>query len=226
MKKGTTETRISNGLCPRCGKPAVNGKRRCERCLSKDRNRCRERALSLVSEGRCAKCGIPVESNKRKCIECINNGRQSQIRYAAKCAQQGKCYRCKHSALDGNVLCRSCLLKNLSLNATGTRDNADALDSLLNKQNFTCPYTGIKIDVGNNASIDHIIPRSKGGSDTIDNLQWVHFGINLLKADMDQNVFVNYFDIFLQAAFNFRFEKKPSDYRIHTREITEEKCQI
>lgn len=51
--------------------------------------------------------------------------------------------------------------------------------------------TGILLVPGRNASIDHKVPRAKGGSDDIGNLQWVDLKVNLMKRDMDVPEFLS-----------------------------------
>lgn len=60
----------------------------------------------------------------------------------------------------------------------------------LQEQEFRCSLTGIKLtpDV---AQVDHIIPVSCGGSDAIDNLQWVHSTVNKMKSTLTQTEFLD-----------------------------------
>lgn len=54
--------------------------------------------------------------------------------------------------------------------------------NLLIRDNFTCQYTGKKI-TADTATIDHVIPRSKGGKSTWENLVMCTRDINFAKAD-------------------------------------------
>ena len=64
------------------------------------------------------------------------------------------------------------------------------LEILFQKQNGICPYTGKKLQLGIDTSIDHIIPKSRGGSKDISNLQWVYYKANFMKQDMFTNEFI------------------------------------
>lgn len=65
-----------------------------------------------------------------------------------------------------------------------------SLKEKLEAQNFKCAYTGEAIVPGINASIDHIVPASRGGSDGPENLQWVSKVINLMKTSMTHDEFI------------------------------------
>jgi 5-methylcytosine-specific restriction endonuclease McrA len=54
--------------------------------------------------------------------------------------------------------------------------------NLLIRDNFTCQYTGKKITM-ETGTIDHVIPRSKGGKSTWDNLVMCCLDVNAKKAD-------------------------------------------
>lgn len=72
------------------------------------------------------------------------------------------------------------------------KDNSDAvgLMDLLRKQEFRCALSGKEL-TPKNAELDHIVPRSKGGSDDLDNLQWLDKRINRMKGQMSQEQFLD-----------------------------------
>jgi 5-methylcytosine-specific restriction endonuclease McrA len=43
---------------------------------------------------------------------------------------------------------------------------------------------------GKNTALDHLVPRSKGGTDTIANLQWVDESANIMKWDYMEEEFI------------------------------------
>jgi len=57
---------------------------------------------------------------------------------------------------------------------------------VLNRDNFKCVFCGKSpaTDFGTKLHIDHIIPFSKGGTSTLDNLQTLCEDCNLGKSDM------------------------------------------
>jgi 5-methylcytosine-specific restriction endonuclease McrA len=62
-----------------------------------------------------------------------------------------------------------------------------ALAGLWMKQRGFCALTGERLD--RSAVLDHDIPRSRGGSHTIENLQWVTSRANAAKGDMTTTEF-------------------------------------
>jgi len=58
------------------------------------------------------------------------------------------------------------------------------------KQKGRCAYTGRKLKYDRTTHIDHIIPRSKGGSNNPDNLQFVCEDANLAKNSLTHNQFI------------------------------------
>lgn len=74
------------------------------------------------------------------------------------------------------------------------KNNDELVQNLLDKFNLnegTCFYSGVKILPGLTASIDHRIPKSKGGTNDITNLEWVHMGINTLKGNFTEKEFIS-----------------------------------
>lgn len=65
---------------------------------------------------------------------------------------------------------------------------------LLNKleiQQYQCVYSGRKLILGQNASLDHIIAKSRGGSESLDNLQWVDRNVNYMKRALSHDDFLD-----------------------------------
>ena len=89
------------------------------------------------------------------------------------------------------------LFPNYKKKSGGRGNNVDAdvasateLMQLIEYQSYRCAISGIELTPGN-AELDHKIPSSKGGSHTIENLQWLHKNINRAKGSMKQEEFIN-----------------------------------
>jgi len=72
-------------------------------------------------------------------------------------------------------------------NSFGNEDKLtfNVLDLWL-EQEGRCKITNVPLIPGKTASLDHIIPVSKGGSNDRDNLRFVHHAVNAFKNSMDE----------------------------------------
>ena len=59
------------------------------------------------------------------------------------------------------------------------------------KQRGCCAYTGKKLYKDNNNHLDHIIPKSKGGSNHPDNMQFICADVNICKSNLTHDEFIN-----------------------------------
>ena len=64
------------------------------------------------------------------------------------------------------------------------------LMDLLEQQEYRCALSGVKL-TPEMAELDHKVPLSKGGSNAISNVQWVHKRINRMKGSMKQDDFID-----------------------------------
>jgi len=68
----------------------------------------------------------------------------------------------------------------------------------LKDQGIKCVYSRRPLNE-KNMHLDHILPRSKGGSNDINNLQWVDAGINRMKHNMTDIEFKSYFKMAMEC---------------------------
>ena len=151
--------------------------------------------LRLKIKRKCRCCGKKLNTHI-KTLHCRLCLRKESIRQKAKRVQarlENNCRRCfkpKESSRYQYAYCQLCkqredyrrlqIRKRLIQNAL----------SLLKDQNFHCNYTGIKLIQGVNASLDHKIPRHRGGSNHINNLHWIDREINRMKGTLTHNEFL------------------------------------
>jgi len=74
--------------------------------------------------------------------------------------------------------------------ASEGKNRGEKIKHKLEEQEYKCVYTGIVLIPGRNASLDHILPISRGGTHEIENLQWVDIQINRMKTDMTHQEFI------------------------------------
>lgn len=90
------------------------------------------------------------------------------------------------------IFCFTHWLKNVGTShGLGNKKGTATLLALWEEQSGLCAVTGEKLVPGLNASLDHIIPKSRGGSSDKKNLRWVLLRINQLKWDMTHEEFVD-----------------------------------
>ena len=67
--------------------------------------------------------------------------------------------------------------------------SAEALVKLIEAQEYRCQLSGVLLKPST-ASLDHKVPVSSGGSDELENLQWVSTEVNRAKGSMSQESFI------------------------------------
>lgn len=121
------------------------------------------------------------------------------------------CVGCGSTDLVSNVHCRECwFLDRASARAGGAKNLLPVLQ-LWEDQNGKCYYSGETLIPGNNASLDHQVPSSRGGLDDPSNLRWVSSNINMMKSNMSHDEFISMCEkIYLKfkAKENERLPKK------------------
>jgi 5-methylcytosine-specific restriction endonuclease McrA len=144
-------------------------------------------------------CGRPIERG-RKCHDCAKKCNDYMRARRERLIAQGLCGDCGKHPLASRGECERCYLRRTAQRYLGTEKHWGLLKDKLIAQDYICPYTGITLVIGKNAVIDHIVPRAKGGPDTLDNLQWVHVWINKMKHDTLHDKFVEQLrEFFVQA---------------------------
>jgi len=180
--------RKAAGLCTRCPNIVEDGHPFCLKCRAIHNKRVLQRAKRYVQNGQCKSCGNPKEQkDKKMCNICNARTNLGSIKRKADRVAKGLCQYCEQPCKTKN--CETCLLKMISTNAFGTTTRHNELKELYNKQNGVCPISGRKIYIGDNAELDHIIPRSRGGGNNITNFQWLHVTVNQMKRNLLEEEF-------------------------------------
>ncbi len=177
--------------CGHCKKRKPESGRVCSLCKAKQRERHRQKRQEREQAGLCTNCGMspPVEGAKW-CQACRDKGAVRHRSQSAHRLKHNLCYRCASPLGDTpSNYCESCVFKIIAVKNLGDASRADEIAELFDKQSRRCAYTGLPLTLGVDASVDHIIPRSKGGSDALQNLQWVHRQVNRWRSDMDDGDF-------------------------------------
>ena len=133
------------------------------------------------------------EQEKKEYNNYRNDWRKQQF-------QKGLCKVCNEPHLPNQKTCYKHYLSEMARNHLGSTKYWEDLDELFKKQDGKCAISGIPLQIGVNASIDHIKPLSKHPEtkNQLTNLQWVESNINRMKLDMEFEDFINLISIILK----------------------------
>lgn len=135
-------------------------------------------------------CGRMSILGRRRCQPCLEKQRTENRRFYADRVARGQCPYCRLAAEVG-VFCLKHWFKNVGVShGLGSNKGIAVLRELWEEQNGRCAVTGVVLIPGSTASIDHIMPKSRGGSSEKNNLRWVLLRINQIKWDMSHEEFV------------------------------------
>lgn len=157
----------------------------CDACRKKRKSR----YANKKEDGMCVVCGKRPADKTAKCDLCheayVENARIRRERRLL----EGRCVYCEEMRVS-TTLCLKHYLQFTAKTHFRTSKRYKELEDLFNSQQGICPYTGRKLTLGVDASIDHIVPKSRGGSDDLNNLQWVYYQVNFMKGDMLEEEFL------------------------------------
>ena len=191
------EKKVAAGLCGSCGEHPLHSNRLCVDCYDKSLAATRRadgiRRADRGEKGLCKKCGGEAIPGRKMCQSCADKDR---IRYENNCAARdaaGLCRNCgknpKRNLNEPSSLCKRCCLRAIANGSLGSVKRADDLKTLWICQKGICAETGLKLTIGENASVDHILATSKGGTHDIENLRCVHACVNFAKSNLSTDEF-------------------------------------
>ena len=188
--KALRARRLAAGLCFRCEKPVTDNHTRCAECLLISSATSKQTRKRRKENGICVDCSSAVADGHIRCevhLQVINSSVLSLHEGRLK---DGLCPRCgKETCVPDRRQCSICFLKSVSVTLWGSRSRWRELLELFEKQDGKCAYSRVPLILGGGASIDHIVPRSRGGTNEIGNLQWVDLIVNRMKSDLMENEF-------------------------------------
>lgn len=181
--------RKEKGICQKCPSPVVDCKTFCEKHLSYGRNRASQLQKVRLEEGLCTSCGNPRGDSpgSRECGECFAKHKETKERVRRERQAARICVVCgREKSLSNINFCQICYFKNLSLSHFSSNSRFMELSDLFDRQGGLCAILGDPLTIGGiePASLDHIVPKSRGGSHDIANLRFVHNWINTMKGEL------------------------------------------
>jgi hypothetical protein len=174
-------------LCITCKADVASSGRglRCVACKKK----ARELREQLVENGKCYRCGDnPICSTSRSwCRSCLDSeNKKSKDRQNARSAK-GNCIACGIREAWAGERCLRCWFMRLAAEHKAIKED---LYELLIEQDFKCALTGEDLLPGVSASLDHVVPVSRGGTSSRSNLRFTTIRSNWIKDDMTTFEFV------------------------------------
>lgn len=163
----TQKRRLEQGLCVVCGVNKLKTKWHCEECAVKHKEKTACRRHVLKEKGLCTRCGKNTLKTKHFCEECacieIRNQTQkykSDINFWASGIARSQRGAGKVGITKERVL------------------------SVWERQQGRCAILNVPLTFAENASLDHIVPTSNGGTDELENLRIIHKNINTAKHNL------------------------------------------
>jgi 5-methylcytosine-specific restriction endonuclease McrA len=143
-----------------------------------------------LATGCCSSCNDPRHENTTYCIVHLQKRRRWESVRRKIRVSSGGCGSCATGIPIGDtVLCLKCWWS-IKASTFGSTALIQPLQELWRKQDGKCALSGLSLTVGENASIDHIMPKSKGGSNKIENLRWLHTSVNSGKGILSDEQFI------------------------------------
>lgn len=184
----------SASKCRNCPNPPLLGKTQCGQCRDKAFISNRVHFQARLDAGLCVICGKnPPKTDRRCCSTCLDLGKAHATKLRQNREAAGLCLNCgKASRLpygDSNR-CEDCYFKRVSQHHFATNAEGPALKALFYQSGSRCAYSGRSLTAGLDAQLDHRIPVARGGSHTLDNVQWVHQDVNDMKGALTEVQFL------------------------------------
>lgn len=174
----STGTRCTNITGQRvCNEITSEGRKQCDRCLSQRARQRRDRA----SRGFCQDCGNPAAQGRVRCKVHAQASNEWRATLSANRKAVGHCVTCGDPNGGCASRCERCWFRGVARQTLGDITQGDSIKAIFMAQGGRCAYTGEVLVPGVNASLDHKVPKSLGGSNDVGNLQWVTKDVNTAK---------------------------------------------
>ena len=151
------------------------------------RYRRRKRSLGI-----CVTCVRPAIPGLSMCHVHTVEANVRSVERKKRFRELGLCRDCGRPKTDKSM-CLDCRIKYIADRVLGASRRCGLWKELrlqLEGQKFRCAYSGVAIMPGVNGSLDHIVPKSKGGTNEAYNLHWVDLRVNKMKGSMLEDEFV------------------------------------
>ena len=185
--------RRAKGLCYHCDTPARPGRTKCTVHANYYVRTMQERNQEHEATGICRRCHKdPVtkennfNTNSVYCSKCLKLVSSKLICRSKENVVRGLC-KCGLKRAGKTKLCFKHLITSKlrrALKRGPTKIERQLIVDKLSSLDHKCAYSGKELVMGVNATLDHIIPISKNGERSINNLTWADDSVNRAKRAM------------------------------------------
>ena len=190
-RKETRKHRLEANLCTTCGRTHNEKGRKCATCKEKGRTNCRKLNDGRIEANLCIKCGASHIGENQTCSVCKEKAEGQYKSRREERRAKDLCQRCSKLKEGPGPLCNKHVFISSAYRSLKNSNQWNELETMFHNQNKKCPYTGETLILGGNATIDHIVPRARGGANEIHNLQWVTLTANRAKSDLAHEDFIS-----------------------------------
>lgn len=192
----TRERRQQAGTCVDCGGARDPSAARCVPCQSKQVGYKQQRKglLKRIEGTLCTNCDRPRDQETKLCSACTSSATRASKEWRAKRRETGtQCMYCIEPRWHASSSCRWHFVEKILNNFNIGPRYSGQVAEMLEASNFTCFYTGVPLVPGENASLDHVLPRSKYPhlTDCLENLVWCDRTFNNLKTNYETAELMN-----------------------------------
>jgi len=141
---------------------------------------------SQKEKGLCVECSNKV-NNSIRCDACNKRrAEKNKVNYN-KWKEEGMCCQCGKETVGDKNYCEKHYLMKISYTRLGSQSYWKELKLLIEKQNFKCALTGDEISFEMDIELDHKLPKYRGGTNDLSNVQWVTKEANWFKRALTEN---------------------------------------
>jgi hypothetical protein len=183
------------GTC-RCGTPTKDGRVWCGKC-SKNNSRRNSKVYYENKSKKICRCGESILDGFTSCEKCRKKLIPHRKKMKNNFRENGLCVRCgktpmRYKVFPRQTLCEKCYLQQCSYNNLGSTKHWKFLKEKLVAQGCKCTYTGDKIVLGENDSLDHINPvaRFPKLKHDLNNVEWITREVNFMKSENTKDEFI------------------------------------
>ena len=135
--------------------------------------------------GLCLECTNRVKSNCTRCERCLARRQQKSAQNKQEAVTGEMCAICLHEPkIQNHRLCKKCYCKSVSTGRFKTTKHWQTLLEKFEAQSGRCAISGVQMTLGRDCELDHIVPESRGGVNTVENTQWTLMVCNRMKDNL------------------------------------------